>query len=276
MLLRFWHHHFSAHVLLLEKGLISSMKDLYDALAIVLFDGEAVNDDDQEHHTTFVNSSGGNEDSTFKNRWPHLSVQVYLACSREKLEKSATHPSVTMLGKLGDIGRGGMMSGRMLKASSSAAINRLWSEIIANLDKDMNEHTNCSFNCVYRLPSASTARLRPQTTPLSTVEAKVVADEVAKNASKAVAFTCGHVYQHTYFYTELVPELMARLEKLHPRIPSTAKLVEIEYGKRVIGLACPPCLLASLLQEQHRLHRTLSAKKQSLLIPPQNKRYATT
>ncbi len=60
--------------------------------------------------------------------WPFVSARIQLAVTLQMLHQAQKSPSAATLARLGQIGRGGLMSGRLLQANA-AAINRLWSTV---------------------------------------------------------------------------------------------------------------------------------------------------
>jgi hypothetical protein len=144
------------------------------------------------------------------------------------------------------------MSGRLLQISAFA-VNRLWSEVQANLCKDLGVGATqaVTFHRLWYLA------------PSEAASGIVARARVANQSDKdLLAFTCGHVYQKRYFYEEVLPVLVQRLT-MSARLSVTSKLLLAEYQQTAMALSCPACLLGFL---QHEVPHSVPTRR--VLTPP--------
>ena len=276
LLLSFWRQaHFP--MAKLEDSLLAHMESLAAPLAVLLFQtnakpafDEAVQPETQQRakHVAervvdalsphvplplplaLSEQEETTEDYSEETKWPHLSARLYLAVTLQQLHLAARKPSSSTLGRLGDIGRGGVISGRLLQASAGA-VNRLWGEIRGKLSRDVNAgHTQgVSFSSLSYLPGVDLDGPGGLAVPRRPVDTR---------DPDLLAFTCGHVFQKRCFYEEVLPGFLHRLEFFSPRLPVTAKLLAAEYSQTTMALSCPTCVLVVLNQEHQSCVRQAS------------------
>jgi hypothetical protein len=137
------------------------------------------------------------------------------------------------------------MEGQQGAVSVDSSDQRMWSSILANLQKDIESRdTFLSLPAVHTILRTTSAKLRTA----SATEADGI----------YFAFTCGHVFARRALFASFVPELESRLIGRLPRpLPVLAKLLVAEYRRAEstelrgrISASCPKCVFNSIHQEQ--------------------------
>ncbi len=131
------------------------------------------------------------------------------------------------------------------------SVQRLWSEILVNLTKDIHRRLFIQFSNLHHppppppLPSASSGTAAKRSGEGGSANGS--GSTTAAVDTELIAFTCGHVFGRSYFAGELLPEFVSRIGALEPPIPITAKLITAEYQ----NVLTPPPALSHPPQHHH-------------------------
>lgn len=226
------------------------------------------------------------------NHAPIFSSKLYLALTHYRLNQLTRSQSTRLTTSSVS---GGSSSSSTGVPSSSSQMNRLWSEVWTNLNRDLEltpatapVTTNTNV-IVFKglnppppivIPNGAPPRNRSN----KDGGARMTNGNNGSGPSNRsiVAFSCGHSYDEREFHSHSLPEFFHAVGLLTPPIPITSKCLAEEYGllsqlapdedelderqsgstisqrRRVAALACPYCVFTTLqqLHQRHELSRT--------------------
>lgn len=210
-------------------------------------------------------SGGGAAASAGASAAPIFSAKLYLALTHYRLnavyranQSSNAHGVGSSSVSNSGMGGGGSILSAPLSSSSASSAppslaqsHRLWSEILANLHRDLDggssgsaqsSSSSTSTYMIVRGPSmpppiivnsaASTSSSASERWSLSADFAPSF-DSSNGSGLLLVAFSCGHVFPCSTFASVTLPQFAHALQSLNPPIPITGKFIMTEYHRLI-------------------------------------------
>eukprot|EP00163_Fabomonas_tropica_P012138 TRINITY_DN2335_c3_g1_i1.p1 TRINITY_DN2335_c3_g1~~TRINITY_DN2335_c3_g1_i1.p1 ORF type:complete len:482 (-),score=72.86 TRINITY_DN2335_c3_g1_i1:108-1394(-) len=174
-------------------------------------------------------------------------LPTMLGSSASSIDGSAAAAAVGAAAASGSAGGGEEGAGHASLPASTVprvTVARLWQELTANLDKDVDKRMSVQAPVTVMRSSADSSA----STPSSILSGGTAPEAPTSTGENFLAFTCGHHFLKKAFFDNILPAFQKRVENLSQDMPLTTQLFVADYKLKFSRLACPICLYNSLRQ----------------------------